>query len=330
MVLRRMGVDHHFHRDCGPEIARGRKAEQLRKTAAGGDWLMVKALLDDDADIDLPDPFDRKERNALMAAAERGHVDVVKALVEAGAKVSVFDVGGNTVFDYARKRIPEAVPLLALPLPAPSSPELPVLRKLPANTKCPAQYVGMIAMCLHASALARPELEAEIAAFVQRDERPTVASNPELHALEGQVAVVGERDAKPDYRADPSRLDPGALSNPDAEREHRPSSSGTSTGARACTSPSTRAAASARANDSWDTSNSPSHEEIERRWAEIEAEEEKPAEIDTERKRQWCADTRKTLDAMRAGQPKGYAEAWGVSDSELIAAGAANYARACP
>lgn len=306
MVLRRMSVDHDFHRDCGSEIARGRLAEKLRKTAAKGDWMMVQALLDDGADINLADPFDGKQRTALMTAAERGHAEVVKELLKRGAKVTTFDLDGHSVFDYARRRIPEVVTTLALHLPAPGSPDLPVLRKLPASNQCPTDYLEKALVCVHASALARPTLEDEYAAFAQGSPSATVASNPDMHAPEGEVALVAERSAKTDDRADPSRLDPGALSRPNGN----PGSVG----------------ASSRATETRST-------EGERRWAQVQddiaaSRAAQPAAERAADAQAYCESLREGIAEVRAGRET-VSQDLGMSRSEYLAFIEAKYAQDC-
>jgi ankyrin repeat protein len=54
---------------------------------------MVRFLLERGAEID---PRDNRGRNALMIAAQRGHVEVVEILIEAGARTDLEDTQGKT------------------------------------------------------------------------------------------------------------------------------------------------------------------------------------------------------------------------------------------
>jgi hypothetical protein len=220
MVLRRMGVDQHFHRDCGPELERARRAASLRKAASKGDYIMVKALLDQGNDVNAIDRLEMKERTPLLAAVEGGHCDLIKPLLARGADVTIVDMPGSTVFEHARKRCAEAMPLLFAKLPLPGSPDLPVFKKQADNNLCPLDYLSMSLVCVHASSLARPVLNDEAQEFFMKGTTPNVGSNPvELPAAAPPPPVEEEIATKKiNYAQDPSLLDPAALMNPDGDR----------------------------------------------------------------------------------------------------------------
>lgn len=58
----------------------------------------VKLLLEREATLDLADA---RHRTALMIASERGHAEIVQALIEAGASASARDVSGKSAADLA-------------------------------------------------------------------------------------------------------------------------------------------------------------------------------------------------------------------------------------
>ena len=61
--------------------------------------LQVESLLEQGADAAFQDTADG--RSPLMAAAANGHVDVVKAILAAGAPWNAFDRQANCAGDYA-------------------------------------------------------------------------------------------------------------------------------------------------------------------------------------------------------------------------------------
>ncbi len=61
---------------------------------------IARKLLDSGADPEASPSL--PEANALMAAAQGGHEDVVRLLLERGAKAKVLDGNGNTAIDYAQ------------------------------------------------------------------------------------------------------------------------------------------------------------------------------------------------------------------------------------
>src|SRR6185503_17916768 len=84
-----------------------------------GDVRIVRALLAAGANVDPPRPTDEMVTDPnlrqfgadtlnfsppLVHAAEIGHVEVVRALLEAGADVTRKDSHGNTAYDCARRR----------------------------------------------------------------------------------------------------------------------------------------------------------------------------------------------------------------------------------
>lgn len=71
---------------------------QLQKAAAKGDLKMVKALLDQGADINGTDSY---RRTALMNAARTGRSEVVDLLLVKGAKVNIQSRAGRTALLYA-------------------------------------------------------------------------------------------------------------------------------------------------------------------------------------------------------------------------------------
>lgn len=87
-------------------------ASRLRKAAADGDFVMVKALLDRGAEIDRVDPLDSQRNTALHAAVDPGHFPVVKLLVQRGANRAAKNAAGQTPADIARERNHEAIVVL--------------------------------------------------------------------------------------------------------------------------------------------------------------------------------------------------------------------------
>ncbi|NBX71688.1 hypothetical protein EBQ91_02095, partial [bacterium] len=65
------------------------------------DLNIVQALLDAGATVDLSD---KAGKTALMFAAEDGHLDIVKALVKSGAAIDLTDHDSNTALMYAAKK----------------------------------------------------------------------------------------------------------------------------------------------------------------------------------------------------------------------------------
>ena len=84
-------------RECGG----GFKATSLQKAAASGDANMVVTALECTAtNIDA---INHEAQTALMIAAARGHIAVVRALCEAGADTSVEDGTGRKAEQIARE-----------------------------------------------------------------------------------------------------------------------------------------------------------------------------------------------------------------------------------
>ncbi len=72
----------------------------LTRAAELGEPGMVKALLDADADPDLPG--DRNEP-ALIKAAHLGHIDVVRVLLDGGADLNITEMTGRTALEVAER-----------------------------------------------------------------------------------------------------------------------------------------------------------------------------------------------------------------------------------
>ncbi len=71
---------------------------------------IAKALIKAGADVNVKD---NDERTALMMAGSARHLEVVEALIEAGADVNVKDRYGLTALDYAKaNKYPEIVTIL--------------------------------------------------------------------------------------------------------------------------------------------------------------------------------------------------------------------------
>ena len=73
--------------------------EQLLRAAWAGDLPAVRRLLSGGVKADAKDD---KNTTPLQNAASRGHLQIVQALVEAGADVNWVDGYGGTALDYAR------------------------------------------------------------------------------------------------------------------------------------------------------------------------------------------------------------------------------------
>jgi ankyrin repeat protein len=71
---------------------------QLFKAAAAGDEPLVEKLLAQDADVTWAD---EEGATALMKAAETGHLDIVLALLQAGAPWNQQDKAGYCAGEYA-------------------------------------------------------------------------------------------------------------------------------------------------------------------------------------------------------------------------------------
>lgn len=79
-------------------ISLEKKGELLILIAAQGRLIMVKALIDDGANVNARD---LEGKAALHWAAMRGHAAVVKALIDDGADINARDVEGNTALHRA-------------------------------------------------------------------------------------------------------------------------------------------------------------------------------------------------------------------------------------
>jgi len=90
------------------ELAHGR----LRKAAADGDFVMVKALLDQGVNVNGLDPTDPQANTALHAAIDPGHFPVAKLLFQRGADLAAKNAAGETPLDLARKKNHEAIVVL--------------------------------------------------------------------------------------------------------------------------------------------------------------------------------------------------------------------------
>jgi len=104
---------------------------RLIKAAAGDDWVMVKALLDQGVDVNGVDPLDPHRNTALHAAVDPGHFTVAKLLFTRGANVAAVNAHGETPVDIARNKKHEAI-LVLLSMRKASEVELdePVARPL--------------------------------------------------------------------------------------------------------------------------------------------------------------------------------------------------------
>ncbi len=72
--------------------------DELLAAAAKGDVRRIEALLRQGADVES---VDKNGRTPLMLAAQRGHIDAVKALLAAGAKPAARDRGGLNAYAIA-------------------------------------------------------------------------------------------------------------------------------------------------------------------------------------------------------------------------------------
>src|SRR5215470_2228883 len=60
--------------------------DQLHEAVRSGDVAATKALLEKGADVNAKGPYDQ---TPIFFAADRGHIEVVRVLIAAGAKVNV-------------------------------------------------------------------------------------------------------------------------------------------------------------------------------------------------------------------------------------------------
>ena len=72
---------------------------QLIASVIKGDIASVLELTSKMSNINIGDKYYHK--TALMYASEYGHDRIVRALIEAGADVTLRSIGGNTALDYA-------------------------------------------------------------------------------------------------------------------------------------------------------------------------------------------------------------------------------------
>jgi len=73
---------------------------------------MVKALLDQGADVNAVDPVDPRRNTPLLAAVEPGHFTVVKLLLSRGANAAALNAQGESAADIARAKSYEAILVL--------------------------------------------------------------------------------------------------------------------------------------------------------------------------------------------------------------------------
>ena len=78
----------------------GRNA--LMFAARYGNVGSVRQLIQHGAQVNLDESSDPENRNALSAAAEQGHEEVVQLLLEAGADPTIRNRAGNSAKDYAQ------------------------------------------------------------------------------------------------------------------------------------------------------------------------------------------------------------------------------------
>lgn len=86
--------------------------QKLRNAAEQGDAGKVSALLKEGADVNA---IDDAENTALMKAVSKGHTDIAKLLIDAGANVNAktsFSDGFRTALHKAARKNPSAIPLL--------------------------------------------------------------------------------------------------------------------------------------------------------------------------------------------------------------------------
>jgi hypothetical protein len=177
MLLRRMGSEFRFHRECGAEIDDAKRASALRKAASKGDLLILKAVLAKGARVNDVDPLDPARRTPLLAALEGGHAQVALELLELGADVTAVTAGERTAFDFARRGAAQLLGQLAARVQRPGTLEVPAMRAMPENGKCPTNHIELRKVCVHAYALPRRALHEEITAFTAGAESPTLATN---------------------------------------------------------------------------------------------------------------------------------------------------------
>eukprot|EP00470_Lotharella_oceanica_P002069 CAMPEP_0170170178 /NCGR_PEP_ID=MMETSP0040_2-20121228/3139_1 /TAXON_ID=641309 /ORGANISM="Lotharella oceanica, Strain CCMP622" /LENGTH=184 /DNA_ID=CAMNT_0010409393 /DNA_START=140 /DNA_END=694 /DNA_ORIENTATION=- len=85
--------------DDEAEPGRGKGRTALQEASARGHVEVVKLLLEHQPSINHQDYWDG--RTALMDAARSGHVEVVVCLIRAGASLDVRDFEGMTAYDWA-------------------------------------------------------------------------------------------------------------------------------------------------------------------------------------------------------------------------------------
>ena len=84
--------------------------QKYQEAALNGDLGMVRQIVDNGMDADVPSP---DGRTALMLAAYNGHTDIIKYLLSKGANVNTLDNAGRSALIYAASGpFPETVKVL--------------------------------------------------------------------------------------------------------------------------------------------------------------------------------------------------------------------------
>jgi ankyrin repeat protein len=132
---RRLMEDEELPEELRSEL----NASALHSAAQSGDLLRVQELL---ADGHSPNCFDECAKTALHYAAEGEYVDVMRALLEAGADVNAHDADriGNTPLREVAENCSLAV--AQLPIDFGADPRIPGWMQLTATHKAAARSRG--------------------------------------------------------------------------------------------------------------------------------------------------------------------------------------------
>lgn len=92
--------DWKHHRDEEPDVLDCEEGHPLSMAAANGHVSVVSLLLKHGVPVDLHTGT-REKRTALHLAAEKGHLDVLRVLVDAGSQINAQDYLGTTSLHFA-------------------------------------------------------------------------------------------------------------------------------------------------------------------------------------------------------------------------------------